>query len=190
MRSEVSIYLRQWLGRAFLPAIGRGDLLGSLLGNAGTVWAQLDPSWASTMRDIAWQVPVFALAGVMLLRLVTSPYFLWRDERRKAEMAVQNERKPNFSGSIDNVICGGRSREREERSLVVNMTIANTGGGASAVPYTTWEYISLIQVGAIVLEFMSTRRECSLVSTAALPFISAQMMRYTESWKPHFSQER
>ncbi len=80
-------FWRQWIGRAFSRSLGLGDLAGSLVGNAATVWVHYDPRWQSALADLRWQVPIFALGGALALRLLVAPYELWKQQKDRADAA-------------------------------------------------------------------------------------------------------
>lgn len=78
-------FVRQWIWRSFHRGIGVGDAIGGLLGNVVTFVAHVTPWGQSEMTDLAWQIPVFALAGAMMLRLFSTPYEMWREQKDRAD---------------------------------------------------------------------------------------------------------
>ena len=48
------------------------------------------------MIDLAWQIPVFGLAGAMAWRIIVAPYELWKEQKSRADRAesgLSNEAK-------------------------------------------------------------------------------------------------
>lgn len=39
------------------------------------------------MNDLLWQIPVYALAGTMLYRLLVTPYEMWKEQKERADRA-------------------------------------------------------------------------------------------------------
>jgi len=80
-------FAREWVSRSFHGSISKSDLLGSVVGNALTVWAHVDPRSDTTVTDLSWQIPVFALAGTIALRLLIAPYGMWKEQKDRADQA-------------------------------------------------------------------------------------------------------
>jgi hypothetical protein len=73
------MFVNLWLRRAFTRSISLGDLAGSLIGNGINVFLQFNPDYAPVMKDLIWQIPVYAMAGAMAYRLLIAPYELWKE---------------------------------------------------------------------------------------------------------------
>jgi hypothetical protein len=78
------LFVRMWIRGVFPYAIGKGDFVGSVAGNALTVAAQVSPSWQTTVNHLASQIPIYGLAGAVTARLVIAPYELWKEQRERA----------------------------------------------------------------------------------------------------------
>lgn len=80
-------YLSLWVRRAFHRSFGIGDFVSSVVGNAATVAVHFHPAWKTNMIDLAWQIPVFGLAGAMAWRILVAPYELWKEQKARADAA-------------------------------------------------------------------------------------------------------
>lgn len=80
--SERRLYIKQWLSSALSQSIGAADLWSSIAGAVLAVIVHFFPESESAVNALLWQVPLWALASVLLARLVVAPYWLWRIERR------------------------------------------------------------------------------------------------------------
>lgn len=72
----------RWLVRAFSRALGPADLLSGVAGAALGVVARLNPQLAPAMNELLWQVPLWALAAAMAVRLLLAPYWIWLDDQK------------------------------------------------------------------------------------------------------------
>src|SRR5258707_563955 len=79
-----------WMRRAFTQSLGPIDLWAGLLAAALGV---IDHYWPAgqLMSSLGWQVPVFALAAVMVVRLLLAPYWMAKDDAAKiARLEARN----------------------------------------------------------------------------------------------------
>ena len=74
-------YYLLWLKTAFTHSLGKLDLWTGLivvaLGIFGHYWPQ-----TQLMTTYGWQIPIWALAGIMLMRLFLAPYWIARDQKK------------------------------------------------------------------------------------------------------------
>lgn len=75
----------QWLWRAFRHSLGLADLLASLAGSAVAVFAHFEPEAGRAFEPLLWQVPLWAAAAVVTLRLLLAPYWIWREDQAALE---------------------------------------------------------------------------------------------------------
>lgn len=150
-------YLRQVAVRPLSRSVGQGDLAGSLIGNLVTVWIHLDPRWETAVSDVLWQIPVFALAGAMALRLLYAPYEVWLDQKRRADLAERNSMSevPNLTMDVHNIIHGGGVPNMDHlTALIIQISIRNLGKMASSISYTDWS-AHISKPGALIpLKFL------------------------------------
>ena len=75
-------YYWRWIKTAFTHSVGVFDLwVGLLTAIAGVIdhyWPQ-----GQIMTAYAWQIPVWALAAVMFIRLLMAPYWMWQEDESK-----------------------------------------------------------------------------------------------------------
>ena len=77
---KLRTYIWRWLGAAFSHALGVIDLWAGLGGAVVAGIAHFLPQeQAAELNSLAWQVPLWALGVVMLVRIVLAPYWLYRD---------------------------------------------------------------------------------------------------------------
>jgi len=81
----LKMFLYLLFGRVFSRTFAIGDAVGGAISSAIPIAAHYLPEWAATMNDLLWQVPIFALTGALILRLLCAPYELWREERLRAD---------------------------------------------------------------------------------------------------------
>ena len=98
----------RWAKRALHKSLGLGDFAGSVLGNLLTVVAHLVPAFSSTANDLLWQIPIYGLAGALLLRILSAPKELWNEEHHRAISAE----KANLE-LLQNATAADRSKFRE-----------------------------------------------------------------------------
>jgi hypothetical protein len=82
-------YYWRWLKTALTHSIGVFDLWTGLISAALGV---LDHYWpqAQIMTTYAWQIPIFALAAVMFVRLLLAPYWMWKTDN-ETTIAIADE---------------------------------------------------------------------------------------------------
>lgn len=80
-------YVLPWLSRSLHRGFGTADFLGGLAGSAATVWAHFDPRWQWVVN--LWWIPIVALAGGMLFRLIVTPFEMLAEAHRRADAAEQ-----------------------------------------------------------------------------------------------------
>lgn len=76
-------YYWRWLKTAFNRALGVVDLWSGVAGAVITLLAHLLPEWRDTLNGLVWQVPLWSLATVMLVRLFLAPYWMWLEDDKK-----------------------------------------------------------------------------------------------------------
>jgi hypothetical protein len=78
-------FRRRYFRHVRRDALGLTDLVGSLSASVLGVAAHFVP-WAKSMLEaLAWQIPLWALGGVLVSRLVVAPYRIWKEDQ--AEIA-------------------------------------------------------------------------------------------------------
>jgi len=75
-----SFYWR-WLKTAFTHSLGPVDLWTGLVVSIFGIVDHFLPQ-AHIMTLYGWMIPVFALAAVMLVRLILAPYWMWREDQQ------------------------------------------------------------------------------------------------------------
>jgi hypothetical protein len=78
-------FYRRWLKTAFTHSVGVFDLWTGLitaaLGVVDHIWPQ-----GQLMTTYAWQIPVWALAAVMAMRLLLAPYWMWIEDQSQPKL--------------------------------------------------------------------------------------------------------
>jgi hypothetical protein len=86
MRKFLNFY-----GRLFAKALSHSwgvfDIISTVLGVILPILAKLHPEWGSAMSDLAWQIPLTALATLFLTRLFLAPYWLYSEQETDAARA-------------------------------------------------------------------------------------------------------
>lgn len=97
-------YYRQVLGMALRHSLGIADLFSSITAAALAVIIHYWPESQSVMSALAWQIPIWTLAGVMVVRIVCAPYWIHK-EVYKSALVVSNivslRRRPPGRASVD-----------------------------------------------------------------------------------------
>jgi hypothetical protein len=132
-------FLWRLVWAAFSRSLGTADLISGVL---GALAAYLFRDSPTIMSDLAWQIPVFSLAAVTLIRLAAAPYWIWREERRKAVALAESSTpgKPQLDIVFERFGLGS-AFEHEER--VQTWTIRRFRVG---VRHSGRETISRVQV--------------------------------------------
>src|SRR6476646_1117919 len=83
----------RWLKTAFRHSLGAIDLWTGL---AGSVLGLIDHFWPDMrlMTAYGWQIPVWGLVSIMMMRLLLAPYWMWQeDEARRPAISISEGRK-------------------------------------------------------------------------------------------------
>ena len=75
-----SFYWR-WLKTSFRHSLGPIDLWTGLAASILGVAAHFLPDGEAAITALAWQVPLWALGLVMLVRLILAPYWMWKEDQ-------------------------------------------------------------------------------------------------------------
>jgi hypothetical protein len=132
-------FLWRLVWTAFSRSLGTADLISGAL---GALAAYLFRDSPAIMSDLAWQIPVFSLAAVTLIRLAAAPYWMWREEREEAVALA--ERSAPVKPQLDIVFeqfRPGSAFEQEERLLNLTIRLFRVG-----VRHSGRETISRVQV--------------------------------------------
>ena len=86
-------FLWRLVGTALSRSFGTADLISGAL---GALAAYLFRDSPDIMSDLAWQIPLYSLAAVTLIRLVAAPYWMWREEREEVTALSRGFRKPQL----------------------------------------------------------------------------------------------
>lgn len=87
-------YYRNWLRTAFTQSIGVFDLWTGLITALLGVLDHYAPD-AQVMTAYAWQIPIWALAAVMAVRLLMAPYWMAKEKEERIR-SLESERKSLF----------------------------------------------------------------------------------------------
>lgn len=90
-------YLRRFLATALTRSLGPIDLWAGLGAAVLSVFDHYLPE-AQLATTFAWQIPIFALAAVMAMRLVLSPYWITREDAKKLSEANAELAELNAAG--------------------------------------------------------------------------------------------
>jgi hypothetical protein len=102
-------YYWRWLRTAFSRSIGLVDIgTGIVVALAGI----LDRFWpeAQIMTSYGWQIPVWALAAVMAVRLVLAPFWMFQeDDASRAKLQLRLENKAARQAALDRLWASYKS---------------------------------------------------------------------------------
>jgi hypothetical protein len=71
----------KWLWVAFSKSLGIADLIASVIAAIAAVVVHYTPQAQRVMTDLAWQIPIWSLAAVALVRFLFAPYWIWREDQ-------------------------------------------------------------------------------------------------------------
>lgn len=115
-------YPRAFFKHVFLRAPDHIDLWSGLVAAGFTVAAHLLPEWGEALTDLLWQIPLWAVAAVIGVRLVMAPYWIARDQRERiAELEDRLARLTNeyaYALSLDQ-INNEEARVRDKAGVVI-----------------------------------------------------------------------
>jgi hypothetical protein len=97
-----SFYWR-WIKTAFTHSIGQSDLWGGI---AGTILAVLDHFWPEKqlMSSLSWQIPIWALATVITLRLFCAPYWMAKEDEGLLKEAKKSKPRLKLSYAAEKTL--------------------------------------------------------------------------------------
>jgi hypothetical protein len=95
-------FCRRWSDTVFKKSWGVYDSLGTLFGGLCPLIAKLVPEWESAMNHLVWQIPLCALGGLLVVRIIAAPYLL--DRELCNEIKILNEsHKKEIEGKVKEI---------------------------------------------------------------------------------------
>lgn len=91
MRETLRFYVDCFLW-AFPRSWGVSETISAAVGLFLPILVKLIPEMESKLTDLLWQIPLFALATVFLVRFIRAPYELYKREKQGAEKTEQELR--------------------------------------------------------------------------------------------------
>ncbi len=73
-------YCGLWFRRAFTESLGAVDLWTGLVSAALGLADHYLPR-LQIMNSLGWEIPLWVLAGVLLVRLLVAPYWIWKEQQ-------------------------------------------------------------------------------------------------------------
>ena len=99
-KKEISFWAFLWLciKEAWKTSWEKSDTGTGIAGAGVAVVAHFFPRWEQAMTNVAWEIPLVALASIIIVRLLKSPFMLYRKrdietESLKEELKRLQERK-------------------------------------------------------------------------------------------------
>ncbi|MHB1564481.1 MAG: hypothetical protein ACYCXP_10380 [Leptospirillum sp.] len=77
------------LRTAWKHAFGYADLISSSVGAMLAVIIHFSPKWKQLLTGVLWQIPIWILATVAIVRLISAPFWLWKIDRGE----IKNQQK-------------------------------------------------------------------------------------------------
>ena len=74
---------------AWKHAIGYTDIISSGVGAMLAVIIHFSPKWKHLLTGVLWQIPIWILATVVIVRLIFAPFWLWKIDREE----IKNQQK-------------------------------------------------------------------------------------------------
>ena len=86
----------RWLKTAIWHGFGPADLWSGL---AGALVGIIDHYWPDLqlLTHYGWQIPIWAFASVVLVRLIAAPYWMWLDDQKISPSKVDIERRKSLT---------------------------------------------------------------------------------------------
>ena len=127
-------YCWLWLKTASTHSVGHIDLW---IGLTAAVLGVVDHYWpdAQIMTTYAWQIPIWMLAGVMLIRLLLAPFWIWQ-EQNKAMVALTGENAA-LKAELEQAKISAEPNTRERVSFVEFRKLAESEFGWDFNSYST-----------------------------------------------------
>ncbi len=98
-----------WIKKAFTKSFGIADLLSGFAAAGVAAWVHYYPETSKLMDTFSWQIPLWACAAVVAIRLLLAPYWIWCEERSKCE--EEKKRNEKLSQQLD---------EKEKKKSIVS----------------------------------------------------------------------
>lgn len=74
-----------WLKTAFRRSVGPIDLWSGLAGVILNGVGHYVPWVEQAMGNLSWQIPLWAAAAIVVVRLLMAPYWIWRDQKQRLD---------------------------------------------------------------------------------------------------------
>lgn len=156
MSAEFKTYMWNWFSTACSQSLGTADLWSSVIGAALAIIVHFFPKSEAAVSALAWQVPLWVLAGVIFMRFMLAPYWIWKDQNANFKAvednlrALQETLKPKLSCSFDENEEGcveetPPSVPSDQRTKWYRITVRNLG--QSIVPHCIGRLVSITMNG-------------------------------------------
>ena len=72
-----------WIWVAFRHSWGITDYIGPVAGIIIAYLLPRYPQWGSTLIELTWQIPLGILGGLVIVRLLLAPYWMYKESRQR-----------------------------------------------------------------------------------------------------------
>jgi hypothetical protein len=105
-------FIRRWFKTALRHSVGVADLVSSTVAAAGAVITHYAPQATEIWQEWAWQIPVWVLCGIVVVRLALAPYWIWQEDQEKiaiqAKQLNYDARRLGIKNRLGKAITDGR----------------------------------------------------------------------------------
>lgn len=104
--ARVVSFGRRWLAKAFKKSWTVWDSLGTALGSLCPLIGHYLPRLESIMNHLVWQIPLGAFCGLVLVRLICAPYWLYKEREEEIgyeRREIDREHAIQMGGLIEKI---------------------------------------------------------------------------------------